>query len=53
VKGPPPFLLWREPTPRSLEVALLCAVAYANVSDSPLTLEEMHRYLVAIEREEA
>jgi len=40
---------WRDPDVRSLERAILYAVAYADIYHYPLTVEEIARYLVGVE----
>ena len=39
---------WLDPAPRTIEMAVLHAVAYADVFDYPLAAGEVHRYLVGL-----
>jgi hypothetical protein len=43
-----PWELWTFPKGRSLEEAVLCTVAYADIFQYPLTLEELNRYLIGV-----
>ena len=39
---------WLDPAPRTIEMAILHAAAYADVFDYPLAAGEVHRYLVGL-----
>jgi len=39
---------WHNPAPKSVQAAVLCTLAYADLFDYPLTAAEIHRYLVGV-----
>jgi len=40
------FRIWHDPAPRTIEAAILCTLAYADLFDYPMTSAEIRRHLV-------